>query len=125
MYSKAPESFEELLAPIPLELRRTAEWIRQLIHDEFPQLEETLHGGTKVAMALYSVGGQSVVLGIEPGLHYVKLYLHHPDRLGKTQFRLEGRGKHMRHIKFTAPPEDRREELIALARIPVETVRPR
>lgn len=120
MYAETPESFDELIAPVPAELGATAEWIRRLILDEFPQVEENIYGGKKMAMALYSVGGRnSVALGIQPGRSSVKLYVHHPELLGDTPFRLEGRGRHMRHIKFTAPPVERRAELLTLIGIPV------
>lgn len=74
-------------------------------------------------MALYGVGGpDSVALGIQPGPKSVKLYVHHPELLGDTPFRLEGRGRHVRHIKFTTPPVDRRDDLLALVRIPMRAL---
>lgn len=121
MYDKPPQNFADLVAPFVPEIRETAEWLRTLIRSEFPQIEENIYGGDKVAMSLYSVGGpDSVALGIQPSNRVVKLYIHDPEHLGPTPFKLEGRGKHMRHIKFTAPPAERRDDLLSLMRIPVE-----
>ena len=120
MYDSPPETFQELIEPFDSEARQIAEWLRALILESFPNVEEGLYGGRKVAGALYHVGSpDKVALGIQPGERFAKLFIHDPDHLGKPSFNLEGRGKHMRHIKFTAPDEDRVEELVELMRIPV------
>ena len=120
MYDQPPQTFEEVIAPFPEAIRATASWLRTLIFESFPQVEENIYGGSKVANALYSVGSTtSVALGIQPGARAVKLFVHDPAHLGKTAFKLEGKGKHMRHIKFTAPPVREQEELVELMRIPV------
>lgn len=120
MYVAPPSTFEEMIAPFPGAVRDTAEWLRSLILESFPQVDETIYGGTKVANALYSVGTpDSVALGIQASGKAVKLFIHDPEQLGATSFKLEGRGKHMRHIKFSEPTEGRRDELVALMRIPV------
>lgn len=121
MYRSPPKTFEELAAPFDRGTRETAEWLRSLILESFPSVEEGIYGGTKVANALYSVGSpDSVALGIQPTEGLVKLFIHDPQHLGPSSFKLEGRGKHMRHIKFTVPLEDRMEELVRLMRVPVE-----
>jgi hypothetical protein len=121
VYETPPETFAELIAPFPQPIRETAEWLRALMLEAFPQLDENIYGGAKVANALYSIGSTtSVALGIQPGPKAVKLFIHDPEHLGKTSFELEGRGRHMRHIKLAAPPVERRDELLSLMRIPVE-----
>lgn len=121
VYERAPSDFGELIAPFPPHIRATASWIRDVLLEEFPQVRESMGGGTKVAHALYSVGGADrVALGIQPGPRFVKLFIHDPEAIGDTPLRLEGRGKHMRHVKFSEPPTEEREHLIALMRIPVE-----
>jgi hypothetical protein len=121
MYDTPPRTFAELVAPSSPVIRETTEWLRTTILREFPQVEENIYGGTRVAMALYSVGGtDAVALGIQPGDRFVKLFIHDPEHLGPSSFKLEGRGKHMRHIKFAAPPVERRRDLLALMRVPVE-----
>lgn len=121
VYESTPTDFGELVAPFPDAIRETASWIRDVLLEAFPQVRESIHGGRKVAHALYSVGGPDrVALGIQPGPRAVKLFVHDPEAIGDTPFKLEGRGKHMRHVKFGEPPTERREDLVALMRIPVE-----
>jgi hypothetical protein len=121
VYESPPGTFDEMVRPFPTGVQETAHWLRSLILQSFPQVTEGIHGGAKVANALYSVGRpDAVALGLQAGARFVKLFIHDPDHLGKPSFRLEGRGKHMRHIKFGEPPEKRRAELIELMRIPVE-----
>lgn len=120
LYTEPPKTFEELVKPFPAEIREIAEWLRSLVLAEFPQLDENIYGGSKVANALYSVGGtERVALGIQPGGSYVKLFIHDPEHLPETEFKLEGKGKHMRHIKLDSVPESRRGELVQVARVPV------
>lgn len=121
MYHTPPATFDELVAPYPEHVRDVAIWLRDLILTSFPQLNEQIHGGTKVANALYSVGSPDrVALGIQPGPRFVKLFIHDPDHLPASDFKLEGSGRHMRHIKFDEVPADRRESLVALAGVPVK-----
>ena len=122
MYERPPTTFSELVEPFPESIQETAVWLRETILEAFPPVEESIHGGSKVAHALYSVGSaDAVALGIQPGARFVKLFIHDPEYLGDVEgFKLEGRGKHMRHIKLTEPPGDKRAELIELMRIPVE-----
>lgn len=121
MYEEPPTTFEEMMHPFSTEVQETAHWLRTLIRESFPQVTETIYGGSKVANALYSIDDpNAVALGIQGGGSFVKLFVHDPHLLGKPSFKLEGKGKHSRHIKFTEPPVDRREELVELMRIPVE-----
>ena len=74
-----------------------------------------------VGNALHSAGStERVALGIQPGQRFVKLFVRDPEHLPATPFKLEGSGKHMRHVKLSSIPEARRKELLAWARIPVE-----
>lgn len=120
MYDERPTTFAALIEPYSPQVREIADWLRNLLLAEFPQLDENIYGGTKVANALYSIGGRErVALGIQPGERFVKLFIHDPELLPATSFRLEGSGKHMRHIKLHAIPGAQRDELIALAGVPV------
>ena len=121
MYEAPPKTFSELIEPFGAEIRAVAEWLRALLTEEFPQLEERIYGGSKIANALYNIGEPDrVALGIQPTARCVKLFVHDPQHLPATGFKLEGKGKHMRHIKLTSVPEDRRDELIELVRVPVD-----
>lgn len=120
MYRRKPETFEQMIEPIPSELQRTAVWLRELIRTEFADLDERIYGGKKVANALYSVGEPDrVALGIQPTTATIKLFIHDPELLGSPPFKLEGSGRHMRHIKFAQPPVERRDALVSLMLIPV------
>ncbi len=120
MYAEAPQTFEEMLEPFPAEVRDIAEWLRALLLSEFPQLDEHIYGGAKIANALYSIGGtERVAVGIQPGLRYVKFFLHDPEHLPETVFKLEGKGKHMRHIKLDAIPDSGRADIVRLATAPI------
>lgn len=121
MYDEPPCTFDDLVAPFPENVQKTARWLRAAIQDSFPRAEERIYGGSKVANALYSIGSpDAVALGLQPGARVVKLFIHDPEHLGDPPFKLEGRGKHMRHIKFAEPPEESRAELVELMRIPVQ-----
>jgi hypothetical protein len=121
MYEQPPQTFTEVVAPFPQQIREVAERLRGLLLSAFPVLDEGIHGGTKVATALYSVGAPDrVALGIQPGPRFVKLFIHDPEHLPDTEFKLEGKGKHMRHIKLTSLPESTTSALLDLARVPVE-----
>ena len=120
MYESPPNTFHEMIEPFPEPVRETALWLRGLIEASFAELDEIIYGGTKVANALYSVGApEAVALGIQPGAKVVKLFIHDPEHLGTPSFKLEGRGKHMRHIKFKEPLDDGHRELVDLMAIPV------
>jgi hypothetical protein len=120
VYAEPPQTFEEMVKPFSHEVREVAEWLRSLLLAEFPELDENIYGGSKVATALYSIGGTDrVALGIQPGGRFVKLFVHDPEHLPSTSFKLEGKGKHMRHIKLSSVPVSGREELVHLARVPV------
>lgn len=121
MEGNGPRTFEDIVAPHPPSVRATAAWLRALILECFPQVDEGIHGGAKMGMALYSVGSpDAVALGLQPGPRVVKLYIHDPELLETSAFELEGRGKHMRHVKFDEPPIELRDELVELMSIPVE-----
>lgn len=121
MYETPPETFSALVAPFPAFIQELATWLRSLILGEFPQVTENVSGGTKVANALYSIGSpERVALGIQPGERFVKLFVHDPEHLPATPFRLEGSGKHMRHVKLSSIPEGQRQQLLDLMRVPVD-----
>lgn len=120
MFVRPPKTWDDLMAPFPEDIRTTSVWLRDLIKTAFPSLDEGFHGGTKVAMALYGVDGQErIALGLQPGPRFVKLFIHDPEHLPASSFKLEGSGRHMRHIKFREP-DARRDELLRLMRVPVE-----
>ncbi len=121
MYDSPPSTFAALIDPYPADVRAIAEWLRAELLKEFPQLEENVSGGLKNGTALYTVGGPSrVAVGMQPGDGFVKLFLHDYELIPQSRFRLEGAGKHSRHIKLREIHEAYRDELMEMARIPIE-----
>lgn len=121
MYDSPPTTFAALVNPYPATVRAIAEWLRAELLREFPQLQETVSGGLKSGTALYSVGGpERVAVGMQPGDGFVKFFLHDHSLIPPGRFRLEGSGKHSRHIKIREIPERYRDELMEMARIPIE-----
>lgn len=121
MYQSPPTTFAALLSPYPADVRAIAEWLRDELLKEFPQLQEHVSGGLRSGTALYSVGGlDRVAVGMQPGDGFVKFFLHDHSLIPAGRFRLEGAGKHSRHIKLCEIPECHRDELMDMARIPIE-----
>ena len=92
--------FDTMIQPYDEEIQSCAHWMRTLLLSRFPDLREDIHGGAKVGIALYSDGQERVCFGIQPSSNHVKLYLHHLDDYQTDAFKLEGKGKDSRHIKF-------------------------
>ena len=66
-----------------------------------PEIEEDFYGGNTVQMALYSIGRKdNPIHGIAAGKDHCKLFFHHFDKVDVSMFKLEGKGKHSRHIKI-------------------------
>ncbi|MFW6084612.1 MAG: DUF1801 domain-containing protein [Gemmatimonadota bacterium] len=101
-----PESFEELLAPLPEEVREVATRLRAVIGRALPDADEAVSGGAKMGMALYSLDGPNdVVCGIQPTGATCKLFFHGWRELKEAGYRLEGSGKHARHVKIPSVRE--------------------
>jgi hypothetical protein len=121
VYTSPPTTFAALVRPYPADVRAIAEWLRTELMREFPQLQESVSGGLKSGTALYSVGGlEHVAVGMQPGDGFVKFFLHDHSLIRAGRFRLEGAGKHSRHIKLREIPQANRDELMNMARIPIE-----
>lgn len=121
MYDSPPTTFAALFEPYPPRVRTIAEWLRRELMTEFPQLRENVSGGLRSGTALYSVGSTGrVAVGMQPGDGFVKLFLHDYQLIPAGRFRLEGAGRHSRHIKLRELPTAWRDELMDMARIPIE-----
>lgn len=116
--SSGPQTFEELLAPVPDSVRKLAGRLRDCIKAALPDADETFHGGAKLGMALYSVGGpNSVVCGIQPTDGMCKLFFHGWKQLAEHGYRVEGSGKHARHLKLRSAEEVDSEAIARMVRI--------
>ncbi|WP_100655991.1 DUF1801 domain-containing protein [Alteromonas flava] len=102
MYSAAPTTFAEMIAPVPGNIKTTAQQLRSIINQTLPMLTETVSGGLKVANALYSFETENqVVCGLQVNQENVKLFIHQFSAVDTADFKLQGSGKHVRHIKFS------------------------
>lgn len=106
MYDKPPGTIQELLEPFPQQIRDLTDEIRQVILAVLPDSEENVYGGKKVGNVLYSVGGTgNVICGMQPQQTFVRVFFHRWERLKAQGYRIQGSGKHARHVKISAPSE--------------------
>ncbi|NNC50286.1 MAG: DUF1801 domain-containing protein [Flaviramulus sp.] len=76
--------------------------LRELILSFFLEIDESIIGGTKIKLALYSRGGKNNLLcGIQQGKNdSCMLYVHHVLEISHERLNLIGKGKHSKQIKF-------------------------
>lgn len=92
--------------------------LRRLVQSTLPQAVEGIYGGTKVGLALYSVGdGNKVVCGIQPSGDACLLYLHYLKPEDSPRMKLEGKGRHALHIRVNAVSAEIETELSSLLRL--------
>ena len=77
--------------------------LREMVYQSFQNIEETIGGGAKVKLALYSRGGKKNVLcGIQKGAgDSCMLYVHHVESINHDRLQFSGKGKHAKRIKFS------------------------
>jgi hypothetical protein len=93
--------FDELIATWPEITRPAAQAARKLILSQHPAIIEQIAGGEKVRYAAYFIGEPiHVVAVLGGGKDHCKLYLHHTSKISTGKLKLEGKGKHARHIKL-------------------------
>jgi hypothetical protein len=116
-----PTSFDELLEPIPEGICDIAIRFRTLVKDAIPDVDEAVSGGAKMGMALYSIGGaNNAVCGLQPTENMCRLFFHGWKRLEEAGYRLEGSGKHARHIKIRALEELDAKQVADMIKIAAE-----
>ena len=81
--------------------------LRQWVYESLPGIDESIVGGAKVKLALYSRGGSNNVLcGIQEGKgDTCLLYVHHIQQLSHERLRFSGKGKHAKRITFSDEKE--------------------
>ena len=96
------KTFELMIENRPKVIQSTANKLREIILNSLDDIEENIYGGKKVQNALYSKKGntQKVVCGIQTNDNYCIFYLHKTDQVDTNAFKLEGSGKHAKHVKF-------------------------
>lgn len=86
--------------------------LRALLMKCYPQLEEKIYGADKVRLALYSIGdANNVFFGIQASSTDCKLFLHRYEQVVSHYYRMEGKGKHTRHIGFIRASDINETEL--------------
>lgn len=106
--------FEDILENKPEEMRGIALQVRSLILKTDKRIDEGVYGGEKVRMSLYSIGSDTNVLyGLGVDEDHVKLYLHHTGKpnVDVAGLKLEGKGKHAKHVKIKDMADDTKDRL--------------
>lgn len=113
-----PTNFTELLEPVPESIHKVAKRLREIIKTTLPDANETFHGGAKMGMVLYNIGGpNNVICGFQPTISMCKLFFHGWKQLEESGYRLEGSGKNVRHIKIRVPQELEPDEIAKMIQI--------
>ncbi|WP_350284645.1 hypothetical protein [uncultured Croceitalea sp.] len=92
--------------------------LRELVFSSFSDIDETLSGGAKVKLVLYSRGGKNNVLcGIQLSKDGAcMLYVHHVPTIAHERLKFSGSGKHAKRIKFFNEDEVLSEDIVWLFR---------
>ena len=90
--------------------------LRKLVYKGLENIEESIMGGVKVKLALYSRGGSSNVLcGIQEGKeNSCMFYVHHLDSIDHERLKFTGKGKHAKRIGFNHESEILVEDILWL-----------
>lgn len=113
-YPAPPTTFEQLVAPFAANVQEAAVALRAIFRARFPDAVESVSGGLKFATALYSfTRPTNVAFGLQPTPTHCKLFLHHVRPGDIAGLRLEGSGKHARHVKVASADDARRPEIAA------------
>lgn len=93
--------------------------LRELVFSSFSGIDESIIGGAKVKLALYSRGGKNNVLcGIQQGAgDSCMLYVHHVDTISHNRLKFSGSGKHAKRIKFLDENEIFEEDITWLFKL--------
>lgn len=99
-------TFDIIKKDRPENVQKTAQKLRDIIFETLNDIDENIYGGKKVQNALYSKGDPNkVVCGIQTNDNYCIFYLHKTDIIETGDLKLEGSGKHAKHVKFYSPHE--------------------
>ena len=93
--------FADIVKGHPQELVEVMTFLQALILSLDKRIEEGIYGGKVVRMASYSIGRADNVIAVTGlGKDHCKLFLHHTDKIDPGGLKLEGKGKHARHVKI-------------------------
>ncbi len=105
MPEEKPNTIEFVLEPLEQtsDLRHVLLTVREYLLQHEVGCTETIHGGKHVRLALFHIDHENdVVVGLSHGKDHVKVYFHHFDPAPELSvLRLQGKGKHSRHVQLT------------------------
>jgi hypothetical protein len=111
-------SFSDMLANFAPAVQQAADQLRQIVFAHLNGAEEGIYGGSKVRIALYSLGGSArVVCGIQPSGSRCLLYLHRIQPQDAPQLDFQGQGKHALHLEFASGESIPQAELARLLQL--------
>ena len=100
MSARSPQ-FEEMIDGFNESVKTISCILRNKILSLDSDIVEHVGGGSKVGGASYSIGtAYNMIALISPADDHCKLYIHHFDKVDTSPLKLEGSGKHSRHIKL-------------------------
>ena len=84
------------------EAQRIGLKLREIITAFFSDIDESIHGGKKVKLTLFTRNGpNNVICGIQQATNdNCMLYVHHVDSITHDRLKFSGKGKHAKRIKF-------------------------
>lgn len=98
--------FKDILLDRPKALHDIAFRLRIISQQIHPEISEDIYGGKVVRMALYSMGSKNnPVIGFALSKDHCQLFLHHFDKIELHGLKLNGKGKHSRHLKIRSVEE--------------------
>jgi hypothetical protein len=117
--------FEDILENKPSHVSKILRALRELIQSLDNSLQEEILGGKVVRMASYFISNRNHVVGvIGSGKDHAQLFLHHYDHIDTMGLKLEGKGKHAKHVKIYSLDElsnsslkDVLKQLIEIAKV--------
>ncbi len=116
-----PGTFDDVIAGAAPVVGDTARHLRALVTAALPDAAEGIYGGASVRIALYSHGGPNhVVCGIQPSGPRCLFYLHRINPEDAPELNFAGKGKHARHLEFTAPTDIPGEAITRLVLLSAE-----
>jgi len=94
-------TFPDLIGTHPDETQRIARVLRGLVFETLSGAIESIIGGEKVGLALYSCSDSTNPLcGIRPTSDACLLYVHNVQQQEDDRLELQGEGKNSRHVRF-------------------------
>lgn len=107
-----PQTWDEVHAGYSKQTVARTKWLRSVVASALPQCTESVQGARMMGYAHYwQESRQDVLAMISPEDEMVKLYIHHVRKDATGRLKVEGTGKHARHVKLWLDQEYDEEDL--------------